>query len=75
MMHPVAGAGIGSVTLSADGGVLVGALDGTLSLFNFQQSSHNAPPLVTVPGSITAVTVADKGGNLLLGTTNGDIFR
>lgn len=75
MMHPVAAAGIGSVTLSADGKVLVGALDGTISLFSYQQSSHSAPPLATVPGSVTAVTIADGGARLLVGTSNGDIFR
>lgn len=74
MMHPVAEAGIGSISLSADGRLLVGALDGALSLFNYQQSSHSGSPMARVPGPISAVTVAARGANLLVGTAHGDIF-
>jgi hypothetical protein len=58
-----------------DGKVLVGALDGTLNLFNFQQANHGGPPTATVPGPVTAVAIADQGTSLLVGTQQGDIYR
>eukprot|EP00775_Hariotina_reticulata_P008043 gene8043-8238_t len=75
LLHPVASAGVGAIMLSTDGKVLVGALDGTLSLFNFQQASHGGPPMAKVPGSVTALTIADQGASLLVGTQQGDLCR
>jgi hypothetical protein len=76
LMHTVASGGIGAVILSADGKVLAGAADGTLCLLDLPNGSNvSAPPIATVPGPISSVTVADRGTQLLVGTQHGDIFR
>ncbi|WIA35292.1 hypothetical protein OEZ86_003749 [Tetradesmus obliquus] len=76
LMHTLASGGIGAVMLSADGKVLAGAADGTLCLLDLPNGSAvSAPPIATVPGPISSVTVADRGATLLVGTQHGDIFR
>jgi hypothetical protein len=76
LMHTVASGGIGAVMLSADGKILAGAADGTLCLLDLPNGNAvNALPIATVPGPISSVTVADRGGQLLVGTQHGDIFR
>lgn len=74
-MHPVASGGIGYTGLAAEGKLLlVGAGDGTLNLFDFNQPVHSAPPLATLPGAIRAVSFgAGAGGRALVGTQQGGI--
>ncbi|KAI8474579.1 MAG: flagellar associated protein [Monoraphidium minutum] len=75
LMHPVANGGVGFTGLAPGGKLLVGAGDGTLSLFDFQQPTHSAPPLGAVTGAVSgAAAVAGGGGRLLVGTQQGGIY-
>jgi len=80
LMHPVASGGIGHTGLlpSVLGPkILVGAADGTICAFDFNQPVHSAPPLAVVPGAVTAVTAmaGGQGRRLLVGTLAGGIYR
>lgn len=75
-MHPVASGGVGFTGLAPGGKLLVGAGDGTLSLFDFTQAVHSAPPLATVPGAISAASPAagGRGQQLLVATQQGGMY-
>jgi hypothetical protein len=75
LMHPVASGGIGFTGPAPGGKLLVGAGDGSLSLFDFRQAAHAGPPLAAVPGAVTgAGAAAGAAGALLVGTRQGGIY-
>jgi hypothetical protein len=80
LMHTVASGGIGYTGLLPGvigSKLLVGAADGTLTAFDFQQAVHSAPPLAVVPGGIGAAAAAAGGAGrrLLVGTRQGGLYR
>jgi hypothetical protein len=82
MMHTISGSGIGHMCLSPDkAGVLVGALDGSLSVFDFKAAAGSSgpscvtAPVAQVPGPISSVCLTAGMAGLAVGTQHGDIFR
>lgn len=81
MMHTISGSGIGHLCLSPDkAGVLAGALDGTVSVFDFKVAAGSAPgavaaPVAQVPGPISSLSFTAGMSDLMVGTQHGDIFR
>jgi hypothetical protein len=82
MMHTISGCGIGHMCLSPDkAGVLVGALDGSLSVFDFKAAAGSSgsscvtASVAQVPGPISSVHFTAGMAVLVVGTQHGDIFR
>lgn len=81
MMHTISGSGIGHMCLSPDrAGVLAGALDGSISVFDFKLAAGSNAGCATahvaqVPGPISSLSFAAGGASLTVGTRHGDIFR
>jgi hypothetical protein len=81
LMHTISGSGIGYLCLSPDRvGVLAGALDGTVSVFDFKVAAGNTPgavaaPIAQVPGPISSLSYTAGMAGLMVGTQQGDIFR
>jgi hypothetical protein len=81
MMHTISGSGIGHLCLSPDhAGVLAGALDGSVCVFDFKVAAGSTAgcvtaPVAQVPGPISSMYFTAGMASLMVGTQHGDIFR
>lgn len=81
MMHTISGSGIGHLCLSPDTvAVVAGALDGSVSVFDFKLAAGTNPGCVTaavaqVPGPISSLCFTAGMSSLAVGTRHGDIYR
>lgn len=80
-MHTISGSGIGHLCLSPDhAGVLAGALDGSVCVFDFKVAAGSTAgcvtaPVAQVPGPISSMYFTAGMASLMVGTQHGDIFR
>ena len=80
-MHTISGSGIGYLCLSPDkAGVLAGALDGSLSVFDFKAAAGSSAGCVAaaigqVPGPVSSLCFTAGMSSLMVGTRHGDMFR
>mmetsp|Transcript_4915 Transcript_4915/g.10559 ORF Transcript_4915/g.10559 Transcript_4915/m.10559 type:complete len:624 (+) Transcript_4915:105-1976(+) len=75
MTHPACANGVGAMTLSSNGRLLVGGGDGTITLFTSDHMWREIRPFVSVPGSITSLSPNCDGSALIVGTAQGGVYR
>lgn len=81
LMHTISGSGIGHLCMAPDkAGVLAGAADGSVCVFDFKLAAGSAPGCATaavaqVPGPISSMCFGSGMAELMVGTRHGDIFR
>ena len=67
--------GVGCMSLSTTGKLLVAGGDGTITLFSNDHMWREIRPFVTVAGSITSISSNFDGSALLVATVQGSLFR
>ena len=75
LVHPACSAGVGSVNLTASGRLVVGGGSGSLALFTNDHMWKDIAPFASVPGPVTSVSSTGDGSALIVGTSNGGIYR
>jgi len=75
MAHPACSAGVGAISLTSSGRLLVGGGNGSLNLFTNDHMWKDIVPFATVAGPVTSLSATGDGSALIVGTATGGIYR